>query len=303
MKWLKKGIIFNPKNNFPWMRSYASLPIADKINNDRFRIFFSTRNSKNQSLVGFIEIDMYNPTKILRISKTPVLSPGKIGTFDDSGAMAASIVNHRNKKYMYYIGWNQGKNIPFRWAIGLAIGNSKGTNFKKISDGPILDRSIIDPYFVSSPTVIKEKNSWKMWYISGTKWEKHNGNLRNPYNLRYAESQDGIKWKRKGIISLDFKNKRENRIGRASVLKEKNKYKMWYSHAGKTYRIGYAESNNGIKWKRKDEKVGINVSKTGWDSEMIEYSYVFKYKKQLHMLYNGNNYGKTGLGYAVLKNE
>lgn len=303
MEWLKKGIIFNPKNISSWMKSYASLPIADKISDDRFRIFFSTRNSQNQSLVGFVEINMCNPTKILHISKKPVLSPGRLGTFDDSGTMAASIVNHRNKKYLYYIGWNQGKNVPFRWAIGLAISDSKGKNFKKISEGPIMDRDIIDPYFVSSPTVIKEKNLWKMWYISGTKWEKHNGSLKNPYNLRYAESKDGIKWKRKGIISLNFKNKRENRIGRASVLKEKNKYKMWYSHAGKTYRIGYAESSNGIKWKRKDEEVGIDISKTGWDSKMIEYSYVFKHKKELYMLHNGNNYGQTGFGYAVLKKE
>jgi hypothetical protein len=301
MEWIKKGVIFNPKNKFSWMKSYASLPIADKIDDGRFRIFFTSRNSKNYSLIGYVEIDIQNPTKILDISKKPILLPGRLGTFDDSGVMAASIVNHKNKKYLYYIGWNQGKNIPFRWAIGLAIGDSKGKKFKKISEGPILERDIVDPYFVSSPTVIKEKNVWKMWYISGTKWEKHKGNLRNPYCLKYAESSDGIKWKRKDIVSLGFKNKSENRIGRASVLKEKEKYKMWYSYAGKSYRIGYAESSDGIKWKRKDAKVGINVSKKGWDSEMIEYSYVFKHKNQLYMLYNGNNYGQTGFGYAMLK--
>ena len=47
----------------------------------------------------------------------------------------------------------------------------------------------------------------------------------------------------------------------------------------------------------------IDVSKQGWDSEMIEYPHVFDHKGKRHMLYNGNNYGKTGFGLAVLKDS
>ena len=52
-----------------------------------------------------------------------------------------------------------------------------------------------------------------------------------------------------------------------------------------------------------DKKAGINVSKNGWDSESIEYPFVFNYKKKKMMLYNGNNFGKTGFGYAVYENK
>jgi hypothetical protein len=45
--------------------------------------------------------------------------------------------------------------------------------------------------------------------------------------------------------------------------------------------------------------VGIDVSHSGWDSEMIAYACVFKHGNKWHMLYNGNGYGKTGIGYAV----
>ena len=48
------------------------------------------------------------------------------------------------------------------------------------------------------------------------------------------------------------------------------------------------------------EEVGIDVSADGWDSEMIEYPFVFDYKGQRYMLYDGNGYGKTGFGLAVL---
>ena len=40
MRWIKKGLIFAPDNNFDWMISHASIPIADKVGNDRLRIYF-----------------------------------------------------------------------------------------------------------------------------------------------------------------------------------------------------------------------------------------------------------------------
>ena len=301
MKWIKQGLFFCPNAEFPWMKSHASLPIADHVEDDIYRIYFSCRNSKNYSSIGFVEIDINDPKKIHSISETPVISPGKLGSFDDTGAMTASIVNQNNKKYLYYIGWNQSTTVPFRWSIGLGISSDNGKTFSKFSDGPIMERNHIDPYFVSSPTVIFEDNIWKMWYISGIGWKKSNDDLIIPYNVRYAESTDGINWNRNGKFCMDFKNSTETRIGRASILKEDKKYKIWYSHAGKSYRIGYAESSDGIKWDRKDESVGIDVSEFGWDSEMIEYSYVFKHKEKKYMLYNGNNYGETGIGLAIME--
>jgi len=301
MGWIKKGIIYEAKGQFPWMKTHASMPIADKIHDDVFRVFFSTRNSENMASVAYVDLDINNPKKIIKISSNPILSPGKLGTFDDTGVMASSLINYQEKKYLYYIGWNQSKTVPFRWSIGLAISEDNGESFKRYSEGPIMDRNIQDPYFVTSPTVFFDEGKWKMWYVSGKFWEKWNGSLRIPYNIRYAESKDGIIWDRKGIDCLNFKNVDETRIGRASVIKEDGIYKMWYSYAGEKYRIGYAESHDGLEWERKDDKAGIDVSSDGWDSEMIEYSYVFDHKGNRYMLYNGNNYGETGFGYAILE--
>lgn len=301
MNWQKKGLIFHVNKNFPWMISHSSVPTLDHIKNNLYRIYFSTRDSKNHSHVGFIEIDFENPKKILKLSKHPILSPGNFGTFDDSGVMATSILNYKNKKFLYYVGWNQRKNVPFHWSIGLAISSDNGRTFKKFSKGPILDRSPIDPIFVTSPTVIVEKKIWKMWYVSALKWEKHKGKLRAPYHIKYAESKDGINWKREGKIIIDFKNAKEYAIGRANIIKEKNLYKMWYSYSTSNYRLGYAESNDGLKWKRKDGMVGISISKSGWDSKSIQHSFVFKYQNKFFMLYTGNDFGKTGIGYAILK--
>ena len=67
--------------------------------------------------------------------------------------------------------------------------------------------------------------------------------------------------------------------------------------------MGFASSSDGLKWERDDTLAGIDVSPEGWDSEMICYPYVFEHKDTKYMLYNGNGYGRTGFGLAVLEDR
>ncbi len=299
MKWVKKGLIFQPQGNFEWMVSHAMIPFAENIKGDRFKIYFSPRDKYNRSNVAYLEVDIKNPKEILDISKKPVLMPGDLGTFDDSGTLPSWIVNYNNVKYLYYIGYNIGVTVPFRNFVGLAISKDIGISFQKVSKAPLLERNSIDPYLTVTPCVLIENGVWRMWYTSITKWELEKNKPKHYYHIKYAESLDGIHWDRKGIICIDYKSKDEYAIARPCVIKEEDLYRMWYCYRGKAYRIGYAESKDGIRWERKDEEAGIDVSKSGWDSEMIEYPFVFDHKGKRYMLYNGNDYGKTGIGFAV----
>ena len=89
-------------------------------------------------------------------------------------------------------------------------------------------------------------------------------------------------------------------------------YKMWYSYRGIadyrknrdfSYRIGYAESRDGIEWTRMDEDVRIEVSDSGWDSEMVAFAYVYRHRRRKYMMYNGNGFGHSGIGRAVWAGE
>jgi hypothetical protein len=141
-----------------------------------------------------------------------------------------------------------------------------------------------------------------MWYGSGVGWKKIDNKKQSFYNIKYATSYDGINWDRQGTVCIDFKSSKESNITKPTVIKENGLYKMWYCYASidKLYRIGYAESEDGLNWIRKDEEVGIDVSKSGWDSEMITYPEVFIHKGKKYMLYCGNAYGKEGFGLAEL---
>lgn len=172
-----------------------------------------------------------------------------------------------------------------------------------------MDRTIDDPISVSTNCVLIEKNTWKMWYMSYIKWEVIKEIIEPFYRIKYAESKDGINWLRKNIVCIDFKSPDEGGIARPCVIKEDGLYKMWYSYRDKfdyrtnkmhAYRIGYAESKDGINWLRKDNDVGIDVSDNGWDSEMIAYAFIYNYNGQKYMFYNGNEFGKSGVGYCIL---
>lgn len=299
MEWVKKGLVFQPKENFDWMSTHAAFPIAEKIDEELYRIYFSARDELNRAQVGYLEVNINEPKKILYITEKPVLCLGELGCFDDNGVMAEWIVNYNDKKYLYYYGWNRGITVPYYIWIGLAISKDGGKTFERYSKIPILDRNNIDLYQTTGPCVSIEHGLWRMWYVSSDKgWEIKKGIFKPWYHIKYAESRDGIHWKRNGIVCIDFK-KGEFAIGRPCVLKEDNMYRMWYSYSKGAFRIGYAESKDGIYWTRKDNEAGINVSDSGWDSKMIEYAFIFQHKDKKYMLYNGNNYGKDGFGLAI----
>jgi hypothetical protein len=186
---------------------------------------------------------------------------------------------------------------------GLAISDDGGNTFHRHSRAPILKLTDQEPYSIlTAPFVLREKSIWKMWYVSCEGW-LHADLPR--YNIKLATSKNGLDWTQDGTICLDFKNENETALARPCVVKEHGIYRMWLSYKtrSKGYRMGYAESSDGIVWERLDDEVGIDVSETGWDSEMIEYPYVFSYKKQKYMFYNGNEYGKLGAGLAILDQD
>lgn len=299
-QWRKLGLVFCPSGEESWLHSHAAVPIAEHIRDDIFKIYFSSRNSRNESFTGFVIIDIKHPNQILETSSEPVLKPGDLGEFDDSGSMATWLVQHNDSNLLYYIGWNLGVTVPFRNSIGLAI-SSHGKPYRKFAKGPIMDRTMNEPHFVASCCVIQDFDRWRMWYLSCTGWTYRDGQPKHRYHIKYAESSDGIHWNREGIVAIDYSNDDEYAISRPSVIRDLDCWRMWYSVRGQSYRIGYAESTDGIKWKRRDSVCDLDVSDSGWDSEMIEYPFVFDHKGNRYMLYNGNAYGRTGFGLAILE--
>ena len=297
--WKTHGIILKPDPSRSWMQSHVAVPAVEHVRGDIFRMYFCSRDAKNRSQIGYAEFDITNPEKMLYVTPEPVLKVGELGAFDDNGVTPTWVLDRGGKKYLYYVGWNKGTTVRMHLFVGLAISSDGGKTFKRHSRAPILERVKEDPLLTATLSILKEGGIYRMWYISGDRWFERNGETFPVYNVKYAESRDAINWKRKGRVCLDYKNEAEHALARPCVIKEDGIYKMWYSHKGADYRIGYAESKDGLKWTRFDEQSGITPPKQGFDSIMQEYGFVVSHKGRKYMFYNGDEYGRDGIGYAT----
>lgn len=311
MKWLKKGRIFEPKGQTPWMKKYGILPTPYYIpEKEIIRIFFGTSAEDNICKITYIDVSANNPSEIIHLQKEPLLSEGEIGLFDEHGLNPSQVVIINNKPYLFYIGYQRMMSVPYLLFASYVELNSsldKAILRRKI---PLLDRTEQEPYIRSAITIIQESDTYFLWYVSAYKWELLNtelfkNKLMPNYHIKFAKTRNFIDFDiyEKPVIKAESED--EFGFGRPWCIKEGDTYKMWYSLRRKNipYRIGYAESMDGINWIRKDAEVGIDVSENGWDSEMICYPAVIKVKDKVYMFYNGNNNGATGFGYAELVEE
>ena len=197
------------------------------------------------------------------------------------------------------MGWNIEEGKHWRGDIGrLNLLGSK--QLKLTSKLPFLQSDNEDPVSLSYPYVIFHQGIYKMWYGSTISWSSENGEMIHV--IKYATSKDGEIWDKHGI-AIPYELGVAQAFSRPSVIIDEKGYHMWYSYrdgTGKKYRIGYSHSSNGTNWTNKLDEVGIDVSNTGWDSEMLCYPFVFDHNGSRYMLYNGNNYGKDGFGLAKL---
>jgi len=279
IKWIKKKLIYN--------KSHSQLPIIKK-ENDWYKCYITSRNIQNESFIKkiYFKIDPI----IIKENEKDILKGDN--EYDINGVMSSCIVNYDNKEYLYYTGWKKLESPYYKHTICLAIDYCKHPQ-------PIIISKAEDFNICSSPFVMIENNIWRMWFISGKNcdgWVKNYDNTFCPtYGINYAESNDGFFWFRKKIY---FPREYREIFSRPFVFKENGIYKMFYSKLmikiPKNYTIGYAESNDGLTWKRLDSEVGIHPSKKGWDSQSIAFPWI----DDKYLFYSGNNFGKSGFGYA-----
>ena len=299
MNWRKLGNIFQPSGELDWARSHAANPTPEHVEGDIFRIYFSSRDAKNRSSIGYVVVDLSADRRVLEVSRDPVLRPGELGMFDDCGASIGCILRIGEARYLYYMGWNLAVTVPWKNAIGLAVSESANAPFRRVSRFPIVPLDEIDPYTISYPWVMREGNRYRMWYGSNLRWGPEKKDMLHV--IKYAESTDAVNWIRNDRIAIDSASPDENAICKPCVVRDDDCYRMWFCSRGEKYRIQHAVSEDGSMWTRLGRDEGIDVSADGWDSDMIEYPCVFDHGGRRFMLYVGNDFGKTGFGLAVLE--
>lgn len=318
MKWKKLGKIFDPTEHKLANNCLEFAQSPQTLIFDNFvRIYFSTREKdrtgKYLSHISFVDMKKDFKT-IINISKNTVIPLGSLGCFDEHGIFPMNVLRVKDKIYAYTCGWNRKVSVSADASIGLAISDNNGTTFKKIGAGPILTSSLHEPFLIGDPFVQIYNKKYHMWYIYGTKWTRRSRDEepQRIYKIGHAISNNGISWRKEGRQLIADKLNSDECQALPTVANFDNKYHMFFCYRqaidfrknkDKGYRIGYAFSDDLINWTRDDDNVSINVSKKGWDSDMLCYPHVFRCDDKIYLLYNGNEFGRYGFGLAILEAE
>lgn len=305
MKWCKLGVVWNTNGKSAWAKTHGMGPTPFRLNNEVIRVFITCLDDQGRGRPGYVDVAVQDPTRVLGVSPCAVLDIGAPGTFDDNGLMAISIVQPESSTlFMYYAGFELCTHIRYRIFSGLAVSKDGGATFERYSRTPILDRNDDELFFRGGPFAMFDEGVFKLWYVAGSEWTSLNGKLMPVYDLRYQESKDGIHWSDTGKLSMAITGEDEHGFGRPWVVKRgPNDYQLFYSIRRRSfaaYRLGYAESTDGINWVRKDDEMGLDVTPGEFDSDAIMYSAVISVGDKTYCFYNGNNFGEQGFGVAEL---
>jgi predicted GH43/DUF377 family glycosyl hydrolase len=311
MKWIKKGQIFEPIGQYDWMMKYGILPTPFFIRDKNIiRIFFATSAEDNIGRITYMDVDADNPSTIIAQPSKIIFPEGEDGCFDDCGVNPNQVFFIDGKPYMIYNGYERTYKLPYRILSGIAEMNDSLTEIFNRWKAPILDRTNDELFIRSNMMVVQANGLYHFWYVSAFGWGIVPGNIHQnkmlpEYCIKHGTTSDFRNFNITPQPSIKKESEYEFGFARPWVMYEDGVFKMWYSvrRSDVPYRLGYAESNDGINWTRLDNLEGLNVSDTGWDSEMVCYATVVKTDSKTYLFYNGNNNGAAGFGYAELDNQ
>ena len=318
MKWRKLGRIFDTAHSHPaGPVLYAQSPQA-LVLDDRVRIYFSKRTidagaGKYISHVAFVEYDRQF-SRILRHSAQPIIGRGITGAYDEHGIFPFHVVRDRDSLYGFISGWSRRRSVPVETAIGLSMSKDGGETFERLGDGPVLASSPKEPFLVGDPFIFTGRDTYHMWYIFGVAWHRRPGQPtpERTYKIGHAVSGDLKNWTKptegEPIISDQLGDTEAQAL--PTVIFRDELFHMVFCYRASFdfrdnrengYRLGYATSADGYNWSRDDKALGMERSTSGWDSDMMCYPHLFELNGRVHLLYNGNEFGKTGFGLAILE--
>lgn len=296
MGWRRLGLVWQPDGGHPALLTHAALPVGVCLGGDLARVYFSGRDARNRSSIASLVLRLGDRPVVEQPPATPVLAPGVTGAFDDAGCGMGCVLRLPEGDRLYYMGWNIGGSVPWRNAIGLALGDAASGRFERLSEGPIMDRDPVDPFTLSYPWVLRlAPADWRMWYGTNLAWGADKSDMHHA--IRMARSTDGIAWRRDARLALAPEGE-EIAVVRPCVLANGTGGEMWFARRGDgPYVLGHATSAELEHWRRDDAVPAPEAD--GWEAGALTYPSVLEAAGRRWLFHNGAGYGAAGIGLAV----
>ncbi len=211
-----------------------------------------------------------------------IVDVGAPGEWDSYRVALSDVLIESDGYKMYYSGFDKSL-----WGIGLAT-SPDGIKFTKHPANPLLRTGTCawDEKEVLFSSTLKEGKTYKMWF--GMREGAPNGF----YRLGYAESEDGLNWRRhpEPIMDVGPRGSVDDRgILRPAVVREGNGYRMFYASLDMDWnmQLCLATSPDGLHWDKYKDNPIVRPGPAAWDEVRIEDPHVVVLEGKYYLTYCG----------------
>jgi hypothetical protein len=298
VRFKKLGLVFCPDGSHPLMRAHAMTP-TPILMNDVLRVYFGATDDDTRGRIFYLELDPADPRKIVSDVSPPVLGLGSEGAFDMHGVIPTSLVENGDELWLYYVGFQRLSVVPYTLLAGLAVSTNGGESFARVQEEAVLPPIPTERFVRSAPSVLRGEQGWSMWYIGGNDWIEHEGKQLPVYGLRFTTSRDGRRWSEPIIVFDPDPESRQIGFGRPFVSPTEGGFEMFLSvRTVEGYTLSHATSSDGLRWG--DWEHDVMPAAAEWESQMRCFAAPIAIDGTEYVFYNGNGYGRTGFGLAIL---
>lgn len=298
-RWEKLGLILSPENSPDWCNTYSGPASIARPTANQNELWMSGRGRDNQSRIGRVILSSGSSVPTVEGFSEVEFEPGELGAFDESGVSYPILLESKGVQQLFYVGWVSGGKTRFQNYLGVARRGDASEPWIRVNRAPILERTTQEPFGSGSCDVLLLGDELLMYYTAFLGWAPGKGDKPTPhYEIRIASSEDnGASWRRHHEVAIPS-NHEKRTIARPATIVLDGQVHMFFSQRGDRYEISHAVSKDGRKFEITSSENGLQPSAEGWDSEMVEYGFPISRGGQLYLLYNGNQFGQSGLGIA-----
>ena len=304
MGWEKKGLIYCPDGTYEWARHSFMTPCPWQRDTDTIRLFGGMRDDNGVSRIGWIDLDASDLSRVKSVSPKPVLDLGSPGMFDDNGLILGDILEvSATEIRLYYVGFQLVAKAKFLAFSGVAISRDRGESFDRVQTTPIIDRCPEGPFIGALHSISQlSDGTYRAWFSRGQGWEEIEGRHYPQYDCWTMTSPDGIQFDNKTAQQIISPTAQEYRIGRPRATQRPDE--TWELRAtsdtrDKQYASFRFTSPDGVNFTRTATEELPRGQAGSWDSEMTCYpAHLETADGRKILFYNGNDMGRTGVGYA-----
>lgn len=249
-------------------------------------------------------LDIEKPTQIIEREIDPLIDLGQPGTFDEDGVMVSSVIEANGDIMLFYTGWQRSHTVPYNTSAGLLIRKHSKKRFQRYSIGPILGRSVSEPFYTNTPFVYFQEGKFHMIYGSGKEWSFIEKKYEPTYFLRRRQSADGLEWAGLGEEFLQPISKEESTVRATRYHSGKTTKILFSSRLVRDFRGGRGSYDIYEVTEPCSSEVNNLRSKVNFmnleqfpNQNMLAYPAIFSLDRN-YILFNGSSFGKESIFLA-----